>query len=118
MVQGRESLREGYSQEPKLALVVRGVLALDRAVHDMRSALCPPSSRELCPDMLPFNLSLYQVCVTFLINTSRRSYLLISLYSAELFIASQVPSSGRRTRRIRPERRSTARVSSESPMMR
>lgn len=42
---GQESLRAGYTQEPKLALVVRGVYAFAHALHDMRRQLCasPPT---------------------------------------------------------------------------
>ncbi|KAG7309524.1 hypothetical protein JYU34_003972 [Plutella xylostella] len=61
---GSESLAAGYRQEPKLALVVRGVLALAHALHAMREALCPPPPAgpraPLCAAMLPFNVSLYQ----------------------------------------------------------
>ncbi|XP_061704171.1 metabotropic glutamate receptor 1-like [Cydia pomonella] len=56
---GTESLARGYSQEPKLALVVRGVYALAHALHAMREARCGPRP-GLCAAMLPFNVSLYQ----------------------------------------------------------
>ncbi|XP_053604548.1 metabotropic glutamate receptor 5-like isoform X2 [Plodia interpunctella] len=58
---GSESLANSYTQEPKLALVVRGVYAFAHALHDMRRGLCPRSLEEpLCPAMLPFNVSLYR----------------------------------------------------------
>ncbi|GBP47225.1 Metabotropic glutamate receptor 1 [Eumeta japonica] len=57
---GTESLATQYAQEPKLALVVRGVYALAHGLHDMREALCPSPQTPLCAAMLPFNLSLYQ----------------------------------------------------------
>ncbi|XP_063626994.1 metabotropic glutamate receptor 1-like [Cydia splendana] len=56
---GTESLARGYSQEPKLALVVRGVYALAHALHAMRAARCG-ARPGLCAAMLPFNVSLYQ----------------------------------------------------------
>ncbi|XP_060801446.1 metabotropic glutamate receptor 1 [Amyelois transitella] len=57
---GSESLTSGYTQEPKLALVVRGVYAFAHALHDMRRALCPASREPLCAAMLPFNVTLYR----------------------------------------------------------
>lgn len=62
---GSESLAADYTQEPKLALVVRGVYALAHALHDMRAALCglglgATTVAGLCAAMLPFNVSLYQ----------------------------------------------------------
>ncbi|CAG9788013.1 unnamed protein product [Diatraea saccharalis] len=57
---GSESLAVGYTQEPKLALVVRGVYALAHALHDMRSATCGEGGGGLCAAMLPLNVSLYR----------------------------------------------------------
>lgn len=63
---GTESLAANYTQEPKLALVVRGVYALAHALHAMRSDLCgarresDEGSEALCAAMLPFNVSLYR----------------------------------------------------------
>ncbi|RVE40011.1 hypothetical protein evm_015339 [Chilo suppressalis] len=59
---GSESLAAGYTQEPKLALVVRGVYTLAHALHDMRGAVCGASQAGagLCAAMLPFNVSLYR----------------------------------------------------------
>ncbi|XP_075975715.1 metabotropic glutamate receptor 5-like [Anticarsia gemmatalis] len=56
---GSESLAANYTQEPKLALVVRGVYALAHALHAMRGALCGERA-GLCAAMLPFNVSLYR----------------------------------------------------------
>lgn len=58
---GNESLAEGYSQEPKLGLVVRAVYAMAHALRDMRAALCPTTRRGLCPAILPFNVSSFKV---------------------------------------------------------
>ncbi|KAH9645739.1 hypothetical protein HF086_002666 [Spodoptera exigua] len=57
---GRESLAANYTQEPKLALVVRGVYALAHALHGMRRAECGRAGRGLCAAMLPFNVSQYR----------------------------------------------------------
>lgn len=58
---GSESLAVNYTQEPKLALVVRGVYALAHALHDMRERTCGASAEEgLCAAMLPFNLTAYR----------------------------------------------------------
>ncbi|KAF9422750.1 hypothetical protein HW555_001744 [Spodoptera exigua] len=56
----RESLAANYTQEPKLALVVRGVYALAHALHGMRRAACGRAGRGLCAAMLPFNVSQYR----------------------------------------------------------
>lgn len=56
---GDESLASEYTQEPKLALVVRGVYALAHALRDMRAAVCG-QALGLCAAMLPFNVSLYR----------------------------------------------------------
>uniref|UniRef100_A0A2H1VBH7 SFRICE_033360 n=1 Tax=Spodoptera frugiperda TaxID=7108 RepID=A0A2H1VBH7_SPOFR len=58
---GRESLAANYTQEPKLALVVRGVYALAHALHDMRREACGRGGRGLCAAMLPFNVSRYRL---------------------------------------------------------
>lgn len=58
---GLESLAANYTQEPKLALVVRGVYALAHALDAMRRAQCgADESAALCAAMLPFNVSLYR----------------------------------------------------------
>lgn len=57
---GAESLAADYTQEPKLALVVRGVYALAHALRDMRAAECGAGRGGLCAAMLPFNVSLYR----------------------------------------------------------
>ncbi|PZC70441.1 hypothetical protein B5X24_HaOG216252 [Helicoverpa armigera] len=56
-----ESLATNYTQEPKLALVVRGVYSLAHALHSMRRAACGERpARGLCAAMLPFNVSRYR----------------------------------------------------------
>ncbi|XP_063891716.1 metabotropic glutamate receptor 1, partial [Helicoverpa armigera] len=58
---GMESLATNYTQEPKLALVVRGVYSLAHALHSMRRAACGERpARGLCAAMLPFNVSRYR----------------------------------------------------------
>ncbi|XP_063826467.1 metabotropic glutamate receptor 1-like [Ostrinia nubilalis] len=57
---GLESLGTDYTQEPKLALVVRGVYALAHALHDMRAAACGARGPGLCAALRPFNVSLYR----------------------------------------------------------
>ena len=61
---GGESLAANYTQEPKLALVVRGVYALAHALHTMVDASCgggaDVATDGLCSDMLPFNVSRYR----------------------------------------------------------
>ncbi|KAJ8723590.1 hypothetical protein PYW08_003502 [Mythimna loreyi] len=56
---GSESLAANYTQEPKLALVVRGVYALAHALHDMAREACGAAG-GLCAAMLPFNVSRYR----------------------------------------------------------
>lgn len=55
---GSESLAVNYTQEPKLALVVRGVYALAHALHAMVGEWC--GGAGLCAHMLPFNVSRYR----------------------------------------------------------
>ncbi|KAJ8716385.1 hypothetical protein PYW07_003012 [Mythimna separata] len=62
---GSESLAANYTQEPKLALVVRGVYALAHALHAMAREACGGGGRSageggLCAAMLPFNVSRYR----------------------------------------------------------
>lgn len=59
---GSESLAVNYTQEPKLALVVRGVYALAHALHAMQGAECGGAAGAggLCAALLPFNVSLYR----------------------------------------------------------
>lgn len=57
---GSESLaNSGYTQEPKLALVVRGVYALAHALHDMQRALCGARAGA-CAALQAFNVSRYR----------------------------------------------------------
>lgn len=60
-MEGSESLAANYTQEPKLALVVRGVYALAHALHDMVREACGAARGEgPCAAVLPFNVSRYR----------------------------------------------------------
>lgn len=64
---GREDLSKGYSQDTKMAFVMKSIWTMAHGLHNMQQDLCPKES-GLCQAMLPVNGSLllsYLMNVTF-----------------------------------------------------
>lgn len=59
LLSGKESFNDGkYTQDSKMAFVMKAIYTMAYGLHDMQQGLCK-GSRGLCPAMLPFNGSIY-----------------------------------------------------------
>lgn len=61
---GKEKLSEKYKQEPKLSFVIKAIYTMAYGLHDMVQDVCGRGGRKvagLCPDLFPFNGSLFKV---------------------------------------------------------
>ncbi|XP_044738786.1 metabotropic glutamate receptor 5-like [Chrysoperla carnea] len=64
---GEERLKERYKQDPKLSFVIKAIYTLAYGLHTMQQDLCGRNTVGLCPQLYPFNGSLFK---SYLMNVS------------------------------------------------
>ncbi|XP_071448641.1 metabotropic glutamate receptor 1-like, partial [Hetaerina americana] len=57
---GQERLSDKYRQDPKLSFVIKAIYALAHGLHGLQQDVCGRGSRGLCPQLFPFNGSLFK----------------------------------------------------------
>lgn len=108
---GKEKLNEKYKQEPKLSFVIKAIYTMAYGLHDMVQDVCGRGGTGLCPDLFPFNGSLFKVrdFETFF-SYAREKFFENNFFFLELFAECFFYLRRRRTSRIRSKRRSTRKV--------
>jgi hypothetical protein len=56
---GKESLRQNYKQDAKMAFVQKSIITMALGLDSMQRALCGPNRPGLCAEMLPVNGSIF-----------------------------------------------------------
>jgi hypothetical protein len=61
LVTGREKLSDRYKADPKLSFVIKAIYTMAYGLHNMHQDVCGRDAVGLCPDLFPFNGSLFKV---------------------------------------------------------
>ncbi|KAJ9583836.1 hypothetical protein L9F63_021839, partial [Diploptera punctata] len=57
---GREKLSDKYKADPKLSFIIKAIYSMAYGLHNMQQEVCGSNSVGLCPDLFPFNGSLFK----------------------------------------------------------
>jgi len=61
---GREKLGDKYKADPKLSFIIKAIYTMAYGLHNMHQDVCGRDAVGLCPDLFPFNGSLFKVSHT------------------------------------------------------
>jgi hypothetical protein len=62
LVTGQEKLSDKYKEDPKLSFIIKAIYTMAYGLHSMHQDVCGSDAVGLCPDLFPFNGSLFKVC--------------------------------------------------------
>lgn len=58
---GQEKLSDRYKADPKLSFIIKAIYTMAYGLHNMYQDVCGRDAVGLCPDLFPFNGSLFKV---------------------------------------------------------
>ncbi|XP_069676283.1 metabotropic glutamate receptor 1-like [Periplaneta americana] len=64
---GREKLSDRYKADPKLSFIIKAIYTMAYGLHNMHQDVCGRDTVGLCPELFPFNGSLFK---SYLLNVT------------------------------------------------
>lgn len=60
---GQEKLSEKYKQEPKLSFLIKAIFTMAHGLQELQQDVCGKDFVGICPNLRPFNRSIFLVCI-------------------------------------------------------